>query len=300
MITIPKVKSSPSSVLTRLASASSADILPMEEGLLSTKLQLPSPHLSVSQIEMYIRCPQQYKRRYVDGIVAPPGVALVEGSSHHEALAFNNNGKVKTGNDSTTKDVADMFVSSFDKRKKDVEDWEGEKPDDIVSRGVVLVGEYMKSFAPRLTPEAVEFEVTKKIGPVTVLGYVDVLGRMKKLVGSNSAKTVVDYKTVSRKKSEDELKSSLQLSFYGMAVSDSGSKKTDVGYCNLMKKTGKVEWQTVELTLARMLWFRRVTLMVADAISRGSFPPTDPSNWCCSERFCGYYSKCRGSCGVGA
>jgi hypothetical protein len=260
-----------------------------EQSLVTTKIQLPKGYLSPSQIDMYLRCPMQYKWRYVDGIVSPPGIALVEGSSHHEALATNNKNKIETGDDLRESDVVDAFAASFDKRKKEIEDWEGDTEDDVIGRGRKMIKAYMNDFAGGFRPVKQEFDVTAKIGDLEVRGITDASGA----VGSRPS--IVDYKTVSRSKSQAELESSLQLSFYAMVESETGDVDFDVGYVNLLK-SGKVNPQFIAYNPKRVKWFRAVALSVANSISLGNFPLTAPEAWCCSERFCGYWSRCRGRC----
>jgi len=253
------------------------------------KIVLPKGYLSPSQIDMYLRCPMQYKLRYVDGKISPPGIALVEGSSHHEALATNNSNKIKTGEDLKESDVVDAFAASFEKRKTEIEDWEGESTDDVIGRGRKMIKAYMNDFAGQFRPVKQEFDVTAKVGDVEVRGITDASGAVK------DRPTIVDYKTVSRSKSQAELESSLQLSFYAMVESETGDTDFDVGYVNLLK-SGKVNPQFIGYDAKRVKWFRAVALSVANAISLGNFPLTAPDSWGCSERFCGYWRQCRGSC----
>jgi hypothetical protein len=49
-------------------------------------------HLSVSSVELYARCPAQWKRRYIDKADAPT-VPMVWGSAFHKALEAAHNGE---------------------------------------------------------------------------------------------------------------------------------------------------------------------------------------------------------------
>lgn len=293
-VKIPKIHSSVKTAISGMVGAASPDLDEQESELITTKLQLPSPHLSPTQIDMYLRCPLQYYHRYVLGRKSPPAVALVEGSAHHEALRHNNEYKRSRGRDLSVKTLVEKFADHFSDRSKEIEDWEGDSADKVIDRGRAMVSSYVEKFAPRLRPDAVEQEVRLKVGPVEVMGFVDVEGTVKGVVTPGDRRSVVDYKTVSRKKSEDELASSLQLTFYGMAMAQQADQTDlDVGFCNILKK-GDIAWQPTKMNRARIKWFRQVVLRVADSISRGSFPPTDPASWACSEKFCGYWSQCRG------
>ncbi len=256
------------------------------------KIQLPKGRLSPSQIEMYLRCPRQYEFRYVEGKSSPPAVALIEGGAHHKALEANNLQKIKKGTDMKPKAIFSAFADVFSTKKKEIEDWEGETADSVLGRGRVMLEEYVKTFATQFIPVASEREVMGKVGPVEVMGIIDAVGGVR--AGKTLRPSIVDYKTVSRRKSDAELKGSVQLSFYSAVEAESGDCGFDVGYVNLVK-SGHVDPQFVPFDMARVRWFRAITLHVAAAISRGSFPVTSPDSWCCSERFCGFYSQCRGA-----
>lgn len=265
-----------------------------EAALLTTKLQLPTDYLSPTQIGMYQRCPRQYRFRYVLGVKRPPGVALVEGKAHHAALQMNNRHKIDTGADLPMKNVSEAFCDRFSDESSEVEDWEGEKADAVIDRGRKLLKQYLEGFALKYRPEIVEHRLFFDVGGVPVLGYLDTAGR---LTGpGRSGKTVIDYKVSGRKRSKDELEGSPQLSFYGWgSMSVLRTRLPRAGFCTFIKGSPpSVVWQPAPMDAARVRWFRRLALSVADAISRGSFPLADPTHWCCSKRFCGYWDLCHG------
>ena len=47
------------------------------------------PTLSASKLDMLFRCAEQYRRRYIEGEVIPPGVAMPVGISVHRAAEMN-------------------------------------------------------------------------------------------------------------------------------------------------------------------------------------------------------------------
>ena len=263
-----------------------------ERGILTaTKIQLPQPYLSPTQIEMYLRCPMQYQFRYIQGKKDAPGLALVEGSSHHEALAVQNEERKRTGTNLKPVQMVEAFADALLSREDEIKDWEGESRDSLIHRGAGMVTSYLRSdFAIQLEPKRIEQEVTLPVGPVQVLGYLDVDGTLGPL-----GAVVADYKTVSKVKSQAELEASLQLTYYAMAERKLFKTKAKAGFVNLVKKKKpETVWQITTVSPGRIRWFRRIVLHVANSISRGDFPPTNPTNWCCSHRWCGYWSQCRG------
>ncbi|MCK5612614.1 PD-(D/E)XK nuclease family protein [Candidatus Pacearchaeota archaeon] len=269
---------------------------------LTTDLQLPKEHLSPSAIGMYLRCPFQYFKRYVEGKKRPPGVSMAEGTSHHATCEFNSLKKRKTGKDRSEKQVIEHFCDHFHDNRKEIGDWEGMKERDILLRGKKLQKAYINNFAPRFKPHLIEHEFVLMVGPVKILCYMDAAGTLTPILKKKPEKNIVcDYKTASRSKSDKELEHSFQLSTYGVCEMANRSTRDDfpdVGFCIFKKiKIPVIEWQSVKFNASRMKWFVITTLSVANAISRGSFPVCDPVyNFLCSPQWCGYWDECLGAC----
>jgi hypothetical protein len=271
---------------------------------MGTTITLPEytgGRLSPTQIDMYLRCPLQYYHRYVEGVSIPPGVALVEGSSHHAALELNNNYKVREHEDLSTPKIVERFEDEFSTRQKDIEEWDGETPESVMARGRGIIKSYLSTFAGRFQPDVVEKEFHLLVGAVPVIGYMDTAGTIqdnpRKVV-----KSAVDYKVAARAKSDKEVNESIQLGFYGWGLksemdNENGNKTgtVEAGFCTLKKtKTPSTDWQSTVVTPARFKWLRNIVTSVAWAIQCGVFPPCDPTNWCCDPKFCGYYHSCKG------
>lgn len=251
-------------------------------------------YLSITRMEMYLRCGLQYQHRYGEGVKLPPAVAMVEGSCGHEALAFNNRHKVKKGDDLKPAVVQECFADTFSKMKKDIENWEGEKPDGVIKRGKTLLARYMATQAKNVRPELVEHEIKVDVAGVPMLGYLDVAGRI------NGIDSVVDYKFVGKPKTTNDVSSSIQLSFYGMwrLFEKPTMSRINVGFCSLVKSTNPhVKYEHVPLTEDRIRWFVYMVQAVQASIKKGIFNPCNPTDWCCSPRFCGYWRVCRGAIG---
>lgn len=263
----------------------------------ATKIQLPMDHLSPTQIDMYFRCGWQYYLRYVLGIKSPPGVALVDGTSHHKTLHNNNKYKIKTGKDRPVKYLVQKFCDEFSTEAKTIpkSEWRLAETtkDKVINRGKLIQTQYHKHFAPNLVPKFCEHEVRFKVGKITVLGYIDVGGIYSHVKG------VFDYKTSARLKSDAELKSSAALSHYGWEalslLNCNWRNPPHVGYC-ILKKTGdsKPLFQSTPLMAYRIKWYRQQVLSVANSISLGSFPVRSGVGWECCEKYCGYWDRCRG------
>ena len=244
--------------------------------------------VSFSGISTYLKCGKQYWFSYVQGIKAPPGIAMIEGSAHHKAVEKNNNHKRQKGKDLKPGILTDVFMEDFRQRTGKggkALDWEGQDEDVIFSRAKELHNQYIKTIAPRINPEGVEedFEIPVKLdsGKEFILrGTIDLTVPWG----------VWDYKTLAKAKSQFEVDSSLQLSYYAMAA-----QKRKVGFIQFLKKANpEVGLVSSSRTRQDFQWAIQVAKEVVESVRRGAFPLTDPKNWWCSEKWCGYWSQCRG------
>jgi hypothetical protein len=169
-------------------------LFPSEAPALAWPSGLPD-HLSASQLNMFSRCPEQYRRRYVLGEKERPAAALVWGSADHYAHEQNFAQKILSGEDIPGDDVKLAFAEGFDRAVdrsggEGEVDWGQDKPGEMKDRGAALVGVYHKQVSPRIQPTAVEtkFKVDLPGVPVPVIGYVDV----------STAATAIERKTAGR------------------------------------------------------------------------------------------------------
>ena len=140
----------------------------------------PMPnHLSASQLAMFQRCPEQWRRRYLLGQKERPGAAMVWGIADHYAHEQNFRQKITSGVDIPKADVEIAFAEGFDQAVErgggasEIQ-WD-DKPGDVKDQGVVLVGAYHDRVSPHVQPVTVEekFSVDIPGVPVPVIGYVD-------------------------------------------------------------------------------------------------------------------------------
>ncbi len=256
------------------------------------KIDINKIEINQSSISMYLKCARQYKFRYVDKLKDKPGIALLEGSSHHKALEHNNLHKRKTARDLKPKQLTETFIEDLRLRVKEEGgaegvEWNGEDENKLHTRAKALHVDYMLECAPLIKPEMVEekFEKVVKVDgiEITLFGTVDLT-----IEGA-----VLDYKTTSKAKSQSEVDNSLQGTLYMLAA-----KKPDFGMVQLVKTSNPytgILMSHKKRTAQDILWGLRVAKEVALAIQSEQFPMCDPASWACQPRWCGYYSRCRGA-----
>lgn len=262
-------------------------------------LPLPQGYLSVSQIGTYLRCARQYEFRYVNGIIIPPRARLAEGTAMHKALEAGHRERKASGTTAPLSMLLDAHNDAWKTAKADIEVWEedDDKEEDILKRGRIFLSKYHKEYLPKIKPVGIENRFWLSVGAagVPILGYIDLIAEeeeahKKEHQTEVTGPEIVDYKVVGKTKAQSEVDNDIQLTVYSGAVNT-----TKVRFDMFVKKKDPVI-QTVRSlrTPSDWAWAAEVFEGIALAIARGVFPPCMPTNWACSEAWCGYYKKCRG------
>lgn len=252
-------------------------------------------HLSNSQISMALRCGEQYRQRYVLGIIKPPSVALVQGSACHKAREHVMVTRLASGKlcpvDEAT-EAASMSLKTA---------WE---------KGVVLDGEYkeMGNDAARgaaedqavtlaemdydahlidTVPVAVEEKIEVENGalPMKLTGIIDL---------RDNTGAIRDLKTVARTPNQDDCDTNMQLTMYSLLHRMAhGEVETKLQLdCLVKTKTPK----TVQLTTHREQSDIQVLLnriaRVWEMLEKEVFLPAPADSWQCSPKWCGFADTC--------
>ena len=267
------------------------------------QVTLPLPHLSNSQVEMYLRCPRQYYHRYIEGLKEPPGFSLAAGLAGHGALEMNNVEKIKHGEDLPAHTVVERMNDEWTDRFKDAAGElmivENKKLRKATQKDVDASREdlgqrlrvYMDEDAPGITPVGAEEEWRLEVGTIPVIGFTDL----------RTPNAIWDYKFGQSRRTSyaqrGKVDESIQLSLYSAM---SGNER--VGYYvflpqeKLKTKTNAAEVRKMGAKRTDEQRFLATYLVqeVAKAISAGSFPICGPGNFLCSENYCGFWHRCKG------
>ena len=257
---------------------------------------LPKGHLSPSQVEMFLRCGLQYQFRYVDGIIAPPGVALAQGKSAHFALERNNRHKLRSGEDLPTTTVLEAFQDKFSKEQKTIVNWYGLSEKKARADVCTALESYMGELAPGVRPRHIEQKIEIDIGGVPLVFVVDLVEETRPGDEVTAVElAVLDYKTTGRAKTEADVNNSIQLRTYAIGASRGCGRRVERARLVSLLKGGKASaTKHVAFTKASERWVSDTYARVAGLIRTGAFHPADPGAWCCSAKWCGYWNQCRG------
>jgi len=259
---------------------------------------MPTGHYSFSQLNMLLRCGEQYRRRYVMGERIPPSGNLVRGKCCHKTCEVNYDRKIKIGEYGSPDEMADLFATEWNMNKYDIaytpEELEGRSISVVEGafkdQGVRMVKEYHGTFAPTVEPKKTEerFVVEFEEDVPNLVGIIDLI---------DAKDTIIDNKFVGKTPNATGIDTDSQLSIYdyGFRVTE-GRKPSALkkAFCVALKTSTKIVVQEVpprdDDTIHRML----LRLKAAhDAIRAGNFLPAAEGSWVCSKRFCGYWTTCR-------
>ena len=200
-----------------------------------------TPHLSYSQLSMYMRCSMQYYFRYVVGLKDKPKVSTSLGKGGHAALEWNTLHKLATGNDrpveelvAKASDMMDFYLSELPptEYEKDAE------PGALKDKQLAATRVFATRDAPKIRPIGAEVEInldinkyiperirdtlTEPVRPINM--KIDVLDQDTSVIVQDHDQGVAvgieDYKYVTRKKTQFEVNTSPQITTYITAIRD--------------------------------------------------------------------------------
>lgn len=246
-------------------------------------------HISISQINMYLRCSMQYYYRYIQGLKVQPKSALTLGSAIDTGLNHNYLQKIETHQDLKANEVEDVFSTEFESRKVDTLWQKDEDPAEIKDNGVKMIGAYHKQIAPTVQPIAVQKEIRIEFEnfDYDALMYLDLI---------DDTKTIIDTKTTSKRyKSEDTIPDDhrRQLAFYGFGYRTQNQEpESGLRLDYLHKGTGCEPFQ-IPLTYSDedLRYCHSLLGYVANAVQQKVFIP-NRSSFLCSQKWCGYWELC--------
>lgn len=168
-----------------------------------------NPHLSFSRLSRFETCPLSYRLHYVEKQHAEPGVPLRFGKAIHavlEVLVREHMNDERTGPLSEER-AAELWQQAWAK-----EDLTGL---DLFQEGLDMVRTFVRQQGALDHKDvlAVEKEFRLRVGPFTVLGFIDRVDWV-----DDETVEVIDYKSNRILFTREEVDASLQLGLYALAA----------------------------------------------------------------------------------
>jgi len=252
-------------------------------------------HISPTQLGTYERCPVQWEFRYAKGLKYPPGIALIRGKSVHVARDKSLAHKLATEGELLPAEeieavARDEVVAGFSGEVAIDEDMTFEQAKgDTIDAAVRLSRLDYNEFHIPIMPLAVEEKITVEIPGLgrDILGILDLV---------DTDHDVRDCKTSAKTPNKDAADTSEQLSTYALLHrarwGELPRKVRLDGLVDLKSGPKAVSLESTR-TMEEMDALLERYYAVIQAIDKGVFPPCSRGNWCCSDRWCGFYNICR-------
>jgi hypothetical protein len=252
---------------------------------------LPVENLSVSSITTYLKCPEKWRRRYIDKEYEPPSGAMILGSAVGAAEGHAYQVQVDGEDRPTTQDVLDLYAAEFDYRsQQDEPDWGDAKPGEIKDTGVLAVKAYETKIVPTIKPVSVEREFRLSFDGVDwgVKGYLDL---------EDEDDEVDDLKVRKSKLGKTDADADIQPSMYLLARRAEESPARGFNFHTMVKtKTPYAEVVPTTRTDRQLdALIDRIYQVAAEInwrLETDNWGGAVPGAWWCSEKMCGYWSSC--------
>lgn len=253
------------------------------------------PHISITQLNMIGRCPQQYCFRYELGLKIPPYVPMIIGGGWHVGVEGNMKYKLETGVLMPEEQVLDITRDAL------VQKWETEgaslAPQEqkegwkkiqagAVDVAIGLARVHYYGLAPTITPTYVE-----RSWIVEIPGYpVDIAGR----IDLQEDGLIIESKTTGKSPPAGDADNDEQLTMYAMAslVLDNEIPRLRKDYVVKTKTPKVADSQYTSRTQEDFEPILARVEMLVLCREKGIFPPITQSI-SCNPRGCGYTQKCK-------
>jgi len=253
-------------------------------------------HLSVSALQMHQKCPKQYEYRYTDHLIIPPGIAMIRGRAFDGGVNHNFRQKIETRIDLPVDEVEDVAAEAVEsefagevfllpeERSIGIKHLRDRTKDQTVQ----MVATHHGEIAPAIQPTMVQRKITLRPDadkfPAEIVGIIDL---------ADEQDFIRDNKTSKKTPPKDAAATSQQLTTYALLFRAlTGRKERGVALDTVvMTEAGNVSINVQESTrdAADIEQLKGRMALTLAAIQTGVFPPTNPDNWWCSERWCGYW-----------
>lgn len=247
-----------------------------------------------SNLNMILRCAEQFRRRYMIGEIIPPNIAAGRGTGLHKANEVNLKQKVVTGADLSVSDLKDAardgYVHAFSHGVYIPKSQLSEKSK-LLNQGLndtlILTKLYQEEVAPEIEPLEVEREFFLDVGlSLPLAGKIDIERKGK----------VDDLKTSGKKWAEGQIHREIQPVFYSYVHEKETGIRPEFIYHILRVLKAGPERQVQRMVPTESSYsglFAKLNSMIA-MIEKGVFPYANPTSWWCHPSWCGYFDTCAG------
>lgn len=245
-----------------------------------------------SEIKTFLMCGKKWEFQYVQKIRKPKRAAASIGNSVDTAVSANLAQKVTSGKDMVLGEMLEICSKDFDDRVKEIIFDEEDKPGESKDAVIACTKLHHEVVSPRIKPQTVQEEFVIE----TDAGY-DLGGTLDL---TDTSGLIIDTKTSSRQRATSHIvEKSFQPAMYDYAYQAiNGKPSTGFRFDVITRPTVRLpaEYKPVEgkVVEADHEWLFNSIGEVDKAIRAGVALPAPEGSWNCSEKWCEYWSMCKG------
>ena len=275
------------------------------------------PYLSISQLSMLSKCGEQYRRRYIEGEILPPAVAMLVGRGVDTSVDSNLTSKVRTRELLPLEEVKDIArdnitiqweTSSIKFNEAEIELGIPKVKGEATDKAVRLASLHARERAPHIDPKEEKniqrrWRIELEGFPRDLVGIIDIVEPPSdnlpvSLDLSNSKivrppHSVIDTKTAAKTPPKAIAHQSQQLTAYALAI------RVEEGEIPVVTLDYLIDTKTPKSAVFHSTrgqddfnaLLRRVENAI-EALDKGVFIPAQPTDWWCDKKWCGYYESC--------
>lgn len=247
-------------------------------------------YLSYSSINLYLTCPENWRRKYIEKQPQPSTPALIVGSAFHGTVE-----RAVVEGAALSALWPEVWTAKMEADGANVE-WGADTPEQHFNDGLRLVSaepvQKMVDGVRPLVDDAGHF-IERKVSidvpgvPVPIIGYIDIV---------TADGVPGDFKTSKSKWSQADAESEIQPLFYLAALHQMGRPVPGNRFRHyVVTKTKTPDAMVIEHTHTwdEIFWLYELIRQVWRGIEANIFP-TNPNGWLCSAKWCAYWGDCRG------
>jgi len=251
--------------------------------------------LHQSMLNSWLKCGEQFRRRYIEREIIPPGIAARRGTGSHKGAEVNHRQKIKSKVDLPVSDLQDAARDEFVRVVKEkgvfIPKNEVSGKNRLLNEGLNQVVEamiiYHQDVAPHIQPVMVEERLSAEIEglPMPIGGILDV---------SDDRGNIIDLK-VMKSKNQAWADNQLQPAFYYLLYkAATGEFPKQFNFELIVPNKEMVHKQLVTQRSGRdFVVLKRLIEVFQHDLQAGVFRPAEPDSWVCSQAWCGFYQTCK-------
>ncbi len=262
-------------------------------------MALPVSALSVSSIRKLRKCPEQFRRHYIERERETASGAMMAGSAAGAAANATDHRYIETGEFMPAADVLDLFSDEWEHRSEEEEiDWRKDKPEKVKDCTAKAVGNYLDLLEKLPKPIAVEREARLNYQGVEFVAYLD-----REQEDGTIADRKVSGKKPTKGAADDDLQATLYLATRQVEGEDESLEQEPPTGFQFHRLIRQVESQPVLIdpttrTDAQLDDALATILGAAQEVEwrteTGNWSYAPDGAWWCSRSSCGFWDRCAG------